>query len=399
VSARGAAVPSRERWGVLAPLLDAALELRPTRRATFVYRACGDDETLRAEVEQLLAACERSDALLRTPAAVAYGALLDVVPPRPAVPRLLAGRYRIVRELGRGGAATVYLAHDRRRGRRVAVKVLHDVPGVPSVREQFAREIEIAASLSHPHLLPLYDSGVDADLPYHVSPCVDGGSLRERLLRAPRPGAAEARRLAEEAAWALDHAHRQGVIHLDVKPGNILLHRGHAVVADFGIARTVRSPERLPAGTARLLGTPAYMSPEQAAGAPDLDGRSDVYSLGCVLYELLAGVPAFGDGSLSAALARSRVATWPDPAPLHARAPRALAAIVMRAMEPAREDRYRTAAEMARALRVSAARAGSRSGFGGGRSAPPGADGAPDSQSVYVRARAGASREVRAGRA
>src|SRR5581483_3288036 len=214
----------------------------------------------------------------------------------------LGGRYHVVREIGRGGMATVYLANDPKHGRQVAVKVLHRDVARLIGRERFLREIEIAASLSHPHILPLHDSGEvpgewedDPALLYFVSPYVTGESLRTRLQREPRLAMDDILRLGREVAQALDYAHRQGVVHLDVKPENILLQDGHAIISDFGIARAMSSAtEAAPRESTPLLGTPSYMSPEHALGASDVDGRSDVYSLGCLLYELLTGRRPFG---------------------------------------------------------------------------------------------------------
>ncbi len=261
--------------------------------------ACRDDRALLTEIRALLTACDLGDGILVRPAAVAYAPLLDESLAKP--PTLLGGRYRLGREVGRGGMATVYLADDPKHGRQVAVKVLHAEVARLIGRERFLREIEIAARLSHPHVLPLHDSGeVVSERPdepsflYFVSPFVAGESLRDRLLREHRLATDEAVRLGSEIALALDYAHRQGVIHLDIKPGNILLQEGHAVIADFGIARAMSSAGEDPTGGTPLLGTPSYMSPEQASNATDVDGRSDIFSLGCVLFEMVTGERPFG---------------------------------------------------------------------------------------------------------
>jgi TolB-like protein len=351
---------SRERWKVLEPLLDAALELEPPVRSTFLDNACRGDATLRAEMASLLTACERGSGILSAPAAVTYAPLLTEL--TPTLPSLLGGRYRIVREIGRGGMATVYLADDPKHRRQVAVKTLH--PGVARAigREQFAREIEIAAGLSHPHILPLHDSGEEAtgqgdetSFLYFVSPFAGGESLRDRLRREPRLLPHDVVRLGREIALALDYAHRRGVIHLDIKPENILLQEGHAVIADFGIARAISSAASRDDTRERatpILGTPSYMSPEQALGVSDVDGRSDVYSLGCVLYELIVGERPFPRAKPADAMAAPSLESEraPDFGALYKSVSAELAAVILRAMAPLREDRFPTAGEMARAL-------------------------------------------------
>ena len=213
----------------------------------------------------------------------------------------LADRYAVERELGRGGMATVYLAHDIKHGRQVALKVLRPTLGHIAGDQRFLREIQLTARLQHPHILPLHDSGELDGALYYVMPFVEGESLRDRLKRERRMAVEQALRIAREVAGALAYAHARGIVHRDIKPENILLSDGHAVVADFGIARAVSA-----AGgdsltmTGAVVGTLAYASPEQLLGDRDVDGRSDVYSLGCVLYEMLAGEPPFAgrDGSV-----------------------------------------------------------------------------------------------------
>ncbi len=201
----------------------------------------------------------------------------------------LAGRYRIERELGQGGMATVYLARDLKHNRDVAIKVLRADIAATIGAERFLREIQLAAKLTHPHILPLYDSGEADGALYFVMPNVEGHSLRERLDQTRQLPVEEAVRVTSEVAGALDYAHRHGVVHRDIKPENIMLHDGHAMVADFGIGKALGEVEGEGVTKAGMsVGTPAYMSPEQAAGET-VDGRSDVYSLGCVLYEMLVG--------------------------------------------------------------------------------------------------------------
>ncbi len=213
--------------------------------------------------------------------------------PNAALTRLtatLSDRYRLERELGAGGMATVYLAHDLKHDRDVAIKVLHPDLGAALGGERFLTEIRTTARLQHPHILPLLDSG-DADgLLYYVMPLVTGETLRARLEREKQLPIADAVRIAREVASALDYAHRQNVIHRDIKPENILLHDGSAIVADFGIALAVQSAsgQRM-TQTGLSLGTPQYMSPEQAMGERTIDARSDIYALGAVMYEMLEG--------------------------------------------------------------------------------------------------------------
>ncbi|MGH7635859.1 MAG: serine/threonine-protein kinase, partial [Gemmatimonadaceae bacterium] len=210
----------------------------------------------------------------------------------------LAGRYAIERLAGEGGMATVYLARDVRHNRKVALKVLRPDLGAIVGVNRFLSEIQVTANLQHPKLLPLFDSGEADGLLFYVMPYIEGETLRARLDREKQLPVDDAIRIATSIASALDYAHRHGVIHRDLKPENILLHDGQPLVADFGIALAVSN-----AGGARItqtglsLGTPAYMSPEQATGSETIDGRSDVYSLGCVLYEMLSGVAPFAGTS------------------------------------------------------------------------------------------------------
>src|SRR5436309_2157563 len=218
----------------------------------------------------------------------------------------LVDRYAIEREVGRGGMATVYLAQDVRHHRPVAVKVLHPHLAVSLGSDRFLREIQIAARLQHPHIVPLYDSGQAGDLLYYVMPFVEGESLRRRLEREKQLPLDDALKLARAVAAALDYAHRHNVVHRDIKPENVMLNEGEAMVTDFGIAKAVSAAAAdtlTQTGTA--VGTPAYMSPEQAAGEAELDGRSDVYSLGCVLYGMLAGRTPFTGPTAPAIIARS----------------------------------------------------------------------------------------------
>src|SRR5882762_2935499 len=232
--------------------------------------------------------------------------------PKPAqsIATALADRYTVERELGRGGMATVYLAEEKKHGRKVAIKVLRPEITAALGTERFLREIGIAAQLSHPHIVPLIDSGDAGGLLYYVQPHVPGGSLRERLTQTRQLSLKDALRIAQEIGAGLDYAHRQGFVHRDVKPENILFADGHAVLADFGVARACcpdDDAERRRESVTEVgfaVGTPEYMSPEQASGAQDLGPASDVYSLACVLYEMLAGEPPFTASRAQAVMAK-----------------------------------------------------------------------------------------------
>jgi serine/threonine-protein kinase len=279
---------------------------------------------------------------------------------RAALERTLTDRYRLDDEVGRGGMAVVYAARDLRHDRPVVIKVLRPELSVGLAAERFLREIRIAAQLQHPHILPLYDSGLLADerfsnLPYFIMPFVRGESLRTILSRSEAVSVDEALTLAREIAGALAYAHAHGIVHRDIKPENVLVSSGHAIVCDFGIARALDAAGAGGSGlteTGLLIGTPAYMSPEQALGRGDLDGRSDQYSLACVLYELLAGAPPFEGATVGAVLARRLVGR---PAPVRGRrpdVPPAVAEALERSLAPDPADRFPTMSAFRDALGV-----------------------------------------------
>ena len=268
----------------------------------------------------------------------------------------LANRYRIDRELGAGGMASVYLAEDLKHHRTVAVKVLRPEIAKAVGPERFEREIAIAARLNHPHIVPLYDSGAADGFLFYVMPHIQGESLRARLVREKQLPVDDALRIARQVASALGYAHAQRVIHRDIKPENILLHEGEAMVADFGVALALSSlgDVRL-TETGLALGTPAYMSPEQALSEPTLDARSDIYSLGCMLFEMLVGEPPY-TGVTAQVLIAKRLN---DPVPSVRRLRPAVPANIERALSTALAkmpaDRFRTAGEFAEALAKPAA--------------------------------------------
>jgi tetratricopeptide (TPR) repeat protein len=264
----------------------------------------------------------------------------------------LEGRYVIEREIGSGGTAVVFRARDLRHQRLVAIKVLRPELARTLGPDRFLREIRIAASLTHPHILPVHDSGEAAELLYYVMPYVEGESLRSRLIRQGALPMDDALRIAREVADALSYAHSRGVVHRDIKPGNILLVGGHAVVADFGIATAtdIGIDDETLTSPGLAIGTPAYMSPEQARGEAVVDGRSDLYSLGCVLYEMLAGRPPFTGASAQAVLARH---SHDVPEPLRTRRPSVPVEVeqaVQRLLEKLPADRFSTAVQFAAAL-------------------------------------------------
>ncbi|MGH7500722.1 MAG: protein kinase domain-containing protein [Longimicrobiales bacterium] len=263
----------------------------------------------------------------------------------------LADRYRIDRAIGSGGMATVYLGHDLRHQRRVAIKVLRpDLAGIIGP-DRFLREIEITAGLNHPHIVPLHESGEGNGLVFFVMPYLDGESLRERLRREKQLPVDEAVSIAREVAGALSYAHARGIVHRDIKPENILLIDGQAVVADFGIAQAAAEAggERL-TETGLVVGTPAYIAPEQAAGDPDLDGRTDVYALACVLYEMLAGEPPYKGPTTQVILAGHLGHEVPHVRRLRDLVPDHIDTAITRALAKLRADRFATAREFADSL-------------------------------------------------
>jgi len=290
----------------------------------------------------------------------------------------LNGRYAIERELGQGGMAIVFLAQDLRHDRKVALKVLRPEISAEIGAERFLREIKMAAGLTHPHILPVYDSGEADGLLFYVMPNMEGRSLRERLDSERQLPLEEALRITREVASALDYAHRHQVVHRDVKPENILLHEGAAMVADFGIGKALSGGGSV-TQTGMTLGTPAYMSPEQASGESDIDGRSDLYSLGCVLYEMLSGEPPFTGPTAQAIIAKRFVSPIPKVRTTRD-VPEAVDEALTRALSRTPVDRFPTAAEFAVALRQV-----SREGGSGGQRTPPDAQkSAPAPKAIAV---------------
>jgi serine/threonine protein kinase/Tfp pilus assembly protein PilF len=263
----------------------------------------------------------------------------------------LSGSYTIDRELGRGGMATVYLAQDGKHERLVALKVLHPDLAASLGPDRFLREIKLAARLNHPHILPLHDSGEADGFLFYVMPYVEGESLRERLDREHRLNVDEAVHHGRAIASALDYAHRQGIVHRDIKPENVMLYEGEAMVMDFGIAKAVSSAgtETL-TQTGMMIGTPAYVSPEQAAGEVNLDGKSDQYSLACVIYEMLTGERPFSGATPQAIMAK-RFTELPRPLrSIVSSVPESVEKAVTKAMATESSGRYSTAAQFAQAL-------------------------------------------------
>ncbi len=263
----------------------------------------------------------------------------------------LADRYQIQDEIASGATATVHLAEDIRHGRQVALKVLHPELTATLAAERFLREIGIIAKLTHPHILPLYDSGEAGGVVYFVMPYVQGESLRARLERERQLPVGEATRIICEVADALAYAHKHRVVHRDIKPGNILLEEGHAVVADFGIARAIST-----AGGKRItemgvaVGTPEYMSPEQAYDDEEVDERADLYSLGCVMYEMLAGQPPFLGPNARAIIARHVIDPVPPIRTVRPDVPAHIALAIRKALSKAQSDRYATLSAFADAI-------------------------------------------------
>jgi len=341
------------RWEDVSRFVDLALDLEAAARPELLDRTCSTDAALRAEVERVLAAAERAADYLNQPVLDDAAPLMSWVERQESqtlTPGTRFGAYEVTGLLGRGGMATVYLAQDHKHHRSVAVKVFDTEVGAAIGRDWFLREIQVAARLTHPHILPLHDSGELDGLLYYVMPHIEGETLRDRLQREHRLDLDQALGLGREVADALDYAHRHGVVHRDIKPENILIANGQAMVADFGIARAVSSGGELPTEAGMAVGTPMYMSPEQAAGNPSLDGRSDIYSLGCVLFEALTGVLPF-HGSTAQAILVQRLTESPPPLRMvNSQIPAAVEAVVSRALAPVPGDRFATAGGLASAL-------------------------------------------------
>ncbi|MEJ2239675.1 MAG: protein kinase [Gemmatimonadales bacterium] len=263
----------------------------------------------------------------------------------------LSDRYTVERELGSGGMATVYLAHDLKHERNVALKVLRPDVASEIGADRFLREIKLAARLTHPHILPLYDSGEADGSLFYVMPNMEGNSLREWIDSERQLPLPDALRIALEVAAALDYAHRSGVVHRDIKPENILLHEGAAMVADFGIGKAASATDGSITKTGIALGTPAYMSPEQASGEGIVDGRSDLYSLGCVLYEMLTGEQPFTGPTVQAVIAKRFIAPIPRVS-VTRDVPDGVDQTVGRALARTPVDRFATAAEFVDALNL-----------------------------------------------
>ena len=286
--------------------------------------------------------------------------------------KALADRYTIERQLGRGAMATVYLAADLKHRRHVAIKVLDPELARALGSERFLREVEVTAKLTHPHILTLIDSGEVDGFLYYVMPYIEGETLRQRMTREGQLPLEDALQITREVAGALGYAHSQGLIHRDIKPENVLLSAGEAVVADFGIARAITEAggEHI-TETDISIGTPAYMSPEQASAEPKLDGRSDIYSLGCVLYEMLAGEPPFTGTTAQAIVAKKLSEATPRVSVVRETVPAGVEAAIDRALAKAPADRYRTAGELRQALSAQWARlSASKHGDTGAMSGP-----------------------------
>ena len=331
----------------LRALFDELVELRPPEREARL----GDlEESLRAELVGLLrhhASGGRFDAL--TDQLAAAGDAPDAAEISSVLGAALGDRYRVIREIGEGGMSTVFLADDLRHERRVALKVLKPELAALVGADRFLAEIKTTAKLQHPHILPLFDSGEAEGFLYYVMPYVEDESLRQRLSREKQLPVDESIRIGVDVARALDYAHEHGVVHRDVKPENILLTRGGPVIADFGVALLLADTEgdsrRTEAGV--RIGTPRYMSPEQATGSHPVGPASDVFALGCVVYEMLVGAPAHSGSTPQAILAEIVAGTRVSVSAHRPRVPEAVSDAVMRALEALPADRFTSAAAFA----------------------------------------------------
>ena len=340
-------------WDTLSPLLDAVLDAPPERRAALIVELTAGDAARAEALRQLVAECNRGLPLLDRSAGERFGAL--AVDDTSLLPPVVADRYRIGQELGRGGMARVYLAHDIKHGRDVAIKVLRPELSQSLGHDRFLREIDIAARLRHPNIVPLYDSGEVGGALYFVMPYEEGRSLRERL-RADGPlPVADALGVLRDVARALAYAHEHGVVHRDVKSDNVMLSGGAAVVTDFGIAKAVSAALTDGGGTeltqtGSAIGTPAYMAPEQAAGDPGTDHRADLYAFGCLAYEVFTGNPPFHGLTKHQTVAAHLMTIPPAVGTIRRDVPDAIAALIARCLEKEPAARPQTAREVLIAL-------------------------------------------------
>ena len=335
-----------ENWSQLTSLIDVLLDAPPGRRSELIAELSAGDPARRSEIEQLLKECEQDAGLLSHSAPDVFAGLFDdeILP----FPVGLASRYRQTRELGRGGMATVYLAHDLKHRRDVAVKVVH--PRLTSAlgADRFLREIEIVAQLQHPHIVPLFDSGEADGSLYYVMPYEAGLSVRDRVSRDGPVPLEDVVLILRDVCDALAHAHERGVVHRDIKPDNVLLSGRHAMVADFGVAKaaTDATAGRTDTVSGIPLGTPAYMAPEQIEGRAQIDYRADIYSVGVLGYELLAGRPPFVGATREEILSGHLEGEPPPLTNYRADVPAPLAELVMKSLQKDPADRWQSAEEM-----------------------------------------------------
>ena len=342
-------------WTALEPMIDALLDAAPGDRVALLTELSAGDAVRHARLTALLAECEAKLPILERPAEERFDTLL-VPEEEIALPGVLGDRYKIERELGQGGMARVYLALDLKHSRNVAVKVIRPELAASLGRERFLREIGIAARLSHPNIVPLYDSGDANGVLYFVMPYESGQSLRQRLDRSKPLPASEYVSVLRDVARALAYAHEQGVVHRDVKPDNVMLSGGAAVVTDFGIAKAVSIAQGASGNTTTLtqsgsgIGTPTYMAPEQAVGDPTTDHRADLYAFGCLAYELISGAPPFHDLSIHQLVA-AHVATPPVPLlTVQPDVPESIAIVVMQCLAKDPSERPQSADQILEAF-------------------------------------------------
>jgi serine/threonine-protein kinase len=364
---RPAAPISAERWQAIDAIFADAVERPRDERTAFIAQACGSDAELRAEVESLLAAHEGDTGFLEQPHAAAREPANLGTDLGERLQAALGTAFRIERELVGGGMSRVFVAEEIRLGRRVVVKVLPPELRAGLSIERFQQETRLAASLRHPHIVPVMAAGESADgLVYFTMPFIQGESLEHRLAREGRLPVADVVALVREVADALAYAHANGVVHRDVKPANVLIDGGHAVVADFGVAKAIALASRQrdrpehPSGAKDLpvsltiaggvMGTPAYMSPEQARADP-VDARTDVYSLGCMTFEMLTGQRPFPNYAIDAIARRT---TAPMPSAVCPDLPPGLDAVLARALAPEPDDRFQSTTEFAQAFGAAA---------------------------------------------